>query len=141
MRLRPSEQRDLDRIRELRNRNRCWFFDDREISAEEQRQWFASLGERGVCFYVIEEDERIVGTISVTTTPDGSEIGNLILDDDYRGRGLMTRAVRELIAEPGVYFARVKPDNEASLDVFRRAGFAATYIRLDVETTVRDEVT
>jgi RimJ/RimL family protein N-acetyltransferase len=124
--LRPIEERDLPVVRELRNRNRSWFFDDREISADQHSAWFDSLGERGVAFYVLEEDERVVGTISITPGEHGSEVGNLTLDDAYRGRGLMTRAVQELCSGPGPWFARVKQDNIASAAVFERAGFEST---------------
>jgi RimJ/RimL family protein N-acetyltransferase len=129
--LRPLEERDLDAVRELRNRNREWFFDTAEVSAEQQRRWFDGLADRGVRFYVIEEDGRVVGTASVSEREDGFEIGNLTLDDAYRGRGLMTEVVGELTREPGIYFSLVKPDNVASARVFERAGFAVTSLRFE----------
>jgi RimJ/RimL family protein N-acetyltransferase len=128
--LRLVEERDLETVRGLRNRNRRWFFHDAEISSEQHAQWFAGLVGGPTRFYVIEEDGLVVGTISVTETGDGKEVGNLVLDDRYRGRGLMHRALAQLCAEPGTYFARVKPDNADSLRVFAKAGFAAEYVRL-----------
>jgi RimJ/RimL family protein N-acetyltransferase len=135
MRLRLLEQRDLERVRELRNRNRSWFFDDAEITAEQQQRWFESLPGRPLRFYVIEEDGAVAGTISVTETREGNEIGNLILDEAYRGRGLMTQAVARLTEQPGRYFSRVKTDNAASVGVFLRAGFTEEHVVLsrDVE--------
>ena len=50
MLLRPVEARDLETIRELRNRHRAWFFDDSEIDPEKQRAWFDGLGELAVRF-------------------------------------------------------------------------------------------
>lgn len=131
MRLRPLEPADLEVVRELRNRNREWFFHDQEITAEQQRRWFEGLASRPVRFYVIEEDELVVGTISVTETPEGREVGNLLLDEAYRGRGLMSRAIEQVIGEPGKYFALVRPDNANSLRLFERAGFRARHLYLE----------
>jgi RimJ/RimL family protein N-acetyltransferase len=131
VRLRLIEEADLERVRELRNANRRWFFHDEEIVPEQHRTWFAGLGATEARFYVIEEDGAVVGTISATTTAAGCEIGNLILGEAYRGRGLMRRAIEQLTAEPGRYFCEVKPDNEHSLRVFERAGFRPTHVVLE----------
>jgi len=125
MLLRPLAESDLETIRVLRNRCRHAFFDDREITSEAQRRWFDALGDKPVAFYVIEQDGRVVGTISVTATADGKEIGNLLLDPSCRGRGLMRRAVEQLTSEPGRYFSRVKTDNTPSQRVFIGTGFEA----------------
>ncbi len=124
MRLRPLAEADLETIRALRNFERQWFFDSRTVTADAQRRWFASLRTAPVEFFVIEVDDLVVGTISVTMAGDGREIGNLLLDRAYRGRGLMQRAVAQLTASPARYFARVKAGNTASERVFRAAGFA-----------------
>lgn len=131
MPLRPIEERDLEIVRTLRNRNRRWFFDDHELSMEDQRRWFLDLQHKPKRFYVIEEQGEVVGTISITTTASGKEVGNLIIDERHRGRGLMRRAIEELTAEPGRYFCEVKVDNEASQRVFRQVGFSATYVCLE----------
>lgn len=137
MRLRLIESRDLDVVRELRNRNRAAFFQHDEITPVQQREWFSRLQSSDSRFYVIEKDDHVVGTISVTETPDGREIGNLILDDPYRGQGLMAHAVAELTKAPGTYFARVKPGNEDSLRVFERAGFTRHHVYLERRTPGR----
>jgi RimJ/RimL family protein N-acetyltransferase len=126
MRLRPVARADLDAIRHLRNTNREWFFHDREISAAEHVAWFESLPSRPVDFFVIEEDGRVVGTISLTRRDRQVEVGNLVLDPSSRGRGLMRQAVTLLTAQPGDYVADVKAGNDRSLRVFRAAGFSET---------------
>ena len=123
MRLRPLSRTDLDTVRRLRNANRQWFFDSREVSAADQAKWFDGLSDRPVEFFVIEDDDRVVGTISLSARGDEVEVGNLILDPAARGRGLMRQAVSLLSSKPGVYFAEVKSDNESSLRVFRACGF------------------
>lgn len=135
MKLRRLVADDLEVVRKLRNDNRAAFFDDATISAEAQQRWFARLNERPVAFYVIEVDGAVVGTISITDTSEGREIGNLVLDRNHRGRGLMTEAIRELTREPGRYFAMIKPGNQPSLAAFDRAGFQAEAVRMSKQST------
>ena len=99
------------------------FIDSREISAAQQLEWFERLDSKPVTFFVIEEDGSVVGTVSVTVRSGDREIGNVVLDPAYRGRGLMRRAVEQLTAPAGDYFADVKAGNVSSLNVFRGAGF------------------
>jgi RimJ/RimL family protein N-acetyltransferase len=123
MRVRPVSGADLETIRQLRNANREWFFDAREVTAAQQMAWFDSLAARLVDFYVIECDEVVVGTISLTKRDGEIEVGNLILDARARGRGLMRQALEALTQQPGNYFAEVKANNDRSLRVFRAAAF------------------
>ena len=123
MHLRPIGLADLETVRQLRNANRSFFFYDAEISPEQHAAWFAALPDKPVDFFVIEEDGAVVGTISATRSAAGIEIGNLVLATGARGRGLMRRAVLQLTAAPGRYFAEIKPGNQPSLAVFEAAGF------------------
>jgi RimJ/RimL family protein N-acetyltransferase len=132
MQIRPLTAADLERVRQLRNQSRGAFFDDREISPGDQAAWFERLPTRPVRFFVIEVDATVVGTISLTETPDGVEVGNLVLDPSYRGRGLMQGAVTQLTSEPGTYIADVKPDNDSSRRVFEATGFGAATARHNV---------
>lgn len=131
VRLRLIEEGDLEVVRELRNRNREWFFDDREITAAQQAAWFKSLRGKPIRFYVIEDAGTVIGTISIDEGEAGMEVGNLILDARFRGQGVMAEAVAELCSAPGVYYARVKPGNDASINVFGRAGFALRHLHFE----------
>jgi RimJ/RimL family protein N-acetyltransferase len=133
VRLRLVEERDLERVRSLRNRYRWAFFNDAEISEAEQLRWFRTLQRRSVAFYVIEDEGRVVGTISVAEHDRGKEIGNVILDEAYRGKGIMSEAIAQLTTGPGPYFALVKPGNQASLELFRRAAFVDVHVRLELQ--------
>lgn len=127
MRVRPLKETDLEAVRRLRNADRAAFFDSREISPEDQRRWFAELP-ASVSFYVLEEEGEVIGAVSLTDQgPDGIEVGNVLLDRCYRGRGLMTAAIRDLCAGPARYFARILPGNTASQSLFGRVGFTESY--------------
>lgn len=131
MELRPIEERDLEAVRLLRNESRRWFFFDGEIDADMQRRWFERLATLPVVFYVIEIDGAVVGTASLTETPEGLEVGNLLLDPAVRGRGLMRQVVAELTAAPGTYTAQVMPDNASSIAVFEASGFSVRHLQFE----------
>jgi RimJ/RimL family protein N-acetyltransferase len=130
MQLRRIEERDLDAVRRLRNVNRQWFFFDGEVTTEQHRSWFAALDEGPMRFYVMEEQGEIVGTVSVKDTPEGTEFGNLIVDDRYRGQGFALQALSELTSESGTYFSNILPDNAASIAALQRVGFTLEHVVL-----------
>ena len=80
MRLRLLARADLEAVRQLRNQHREFFFDTREITTDQQQAWFEDLGQKPIAFYVIEQDGRVVGTISVTDGSDGREIIDALVD-------------------------------------------------------------
>ncbi len=123
MQLRPLAQADLEIVRQLRNANRQFFFYDAEIDAAQHAAWFRALASKPVDVFVIEDGGAVVGTVSATRSPDGIEIGNLVLAAAARGKGLMRKAVQQITTAPGHYFAEVKAGNTASLAVFKATGF------------------
>ena len=58
--LRPVEEEDLDRIRELRNDESTWIHltDPRPVYPGDQVAWFGSLGLRAGKFYFVAFDEQ-----------------------------------------------------------------------------------
>lgn len=130
MKLRLIEEADLEAVRLLRNANGAAFFNERSVSMADQRRWYLALSTKPVRFYVIEEDDHVVGTISATQRGSAIEIGNIIVDAAYRRRGLMRKAVAQVTSEPGEYICRVLPDNQPSLSLFEHCGFAAEYVQL-----------
>ena len=130
--LRKLQEKDLEILRQMRNENREWFFHNASISTEEQQHWYDNLP-ANLSFYVLEEDGRIIGSVSLTEHLEGVEVGNILLDAKYRGRGLMHVAISNLISQaPGKrYYARVLAGNENSLRLFRSSGFKDVYITLE----------
>jgi RimJ/RimL family protein N-acetyltransferase len=120
--LRPVQFGDLDKCRELRNKNRKWFGDDGIISESRHIAWYKSIKDN-FSFYVIELEGVVIGTISANEENGAIEIGNLTLDENYRGHGYMTKAAQKLIRPDGVYVGRTLPENINSQKVFERLGF------------------
>jgi RimJ/RimL family protein N-acetyltransferase len=139
IRLRLLEERDLDRIREWRNRDdtRVWFFDPAVISPEQHRAWYASYLTREDDFLFIIECRTSqcepIGQASIYHIDPRSrraELGRVIIGEAAaRGMGFSTEAVRLLVdfAVPAwglaEIFSDVIEDNLPSRAMLRSSGF------------------
>lgn len=135
------ESKDIELLRKLRNGNRHAFFDVRHISPEDQKVWWTRYQHEWpstVEFYSICFNSCVtVGFLSVRhlkTITMGhppyviqiKEIGNLLLQLRYRGRGIMHEAITEVrrLHDPLTFWvAFVKDDNTPSLNLFARQEF------------------
>lgn len=132
--LRPITRNDLEFARQIRNANRQSFVDNREISPEQQLEWFESLANRAcVDFRIVWFDGVRVGTMSVTIHPDGSrEIGNGTLLTEYRGRGIGTAAEAYFVDPTVRCWGTYLEDNLIAATVMLRAGFIPIPIRREM---------
>lgn len=88
--------RHLDWLRSLRNQNRKWFLDSREIEKQNQEVWFRASSNNGDLNLVIkgEEEEKRVGFISVYNIKNNTaSIGRMMIDDEFKHQGYMERAM------------------------------------------------
>lgn len=134
--LKPITRDDLEFARMARNLYRDSFCDSRMVSAEQQEKWFTELQQKPhVDFRIIWLRGVRVGTMSVTTHPDGSrEIGNGTVLEQYRGMGIAT-AAEAMLSDPSVFcFGTYFPDNPAAAVVMHRAGFEPIPIRRETDT-------
>lgn len=121
MNLREINEKDLETTRELRNKNKEWFFTSEYITTEQHRQWF--LKPRSGHFYVIEENNKTIGTIGLKEEAEEIEVFALTMDDAYRGKGHMKKAIQQLTSDGRRYYAQIMPNNLNSIRVFEKAGF------------------
>jgi RimJ/RimL family protein N-acetyltransferase len=130
--IRPLTYWDTEYLRRLRNSQRKNFFDQRLVSDHEQQRWWTRyqydpmLSMGTICM-----NNRPIGFFSIRLIVTGSpfevyEIGNLLLDPEYQGRGIMLEALELMnckATQPAFWVAHVKPGNKASLRMFEKAGF------------------
>lgn len=81
-------------------------------------------------WYLIVATDAVIGTVYLTRA---DEIG-ISLFKEFQGRGYAQRAIEALMkAHPRErYFANIAPDNDSSLSLFKKLGFAhisETYAR------------
>ena len=131
---------DLEFLRQLRNQERQWFFDQSEITPEAQAAWHRRLGENpNHHWYLVRVKDARAGCFSIKVRSDArAEVGSILLAPEFRGQGVMTRAMGAAMAQLGShlrYYTEVLPDNDRSLNLFKRLGFTATFVTL--ERTVR----
>ena len=122
--LEPLGPDDLEFVRCLRNHYREWFFDKRRIAPWEQDKWYYNYLKSTCLFWIIYYEDRPVGTISKAKRSDNVwEVGNLMLLPMYQGKGIMQEAMKQVMLPGCFYVAYVRPNNAASLRLFKAAGF------------------
>ncbi len=127
--LKPLQEADLEFVRQLRNACRENFFDNRYILGWQQKEWFKKYEKDDLfTIYLIWKDGFRVGTISEKFSRDDGdfspiELGNLMLIERERGKGVMSWAIKQIVTPGLFYVAFVKQGNSPSLHVFEKAGF------------------
>jgi RimJ/RimL family protein N-acetyltransferase len=127
---------DLEFLRRLRNQERDWFFDRTEITTEAQQVWHANLAKNpDTHWYMVRADDAPAGCFSIKVSGDGrAELRCILLSPEFRGQGVMTRAIQRAMEELGHhlrYFAEILPNNEASLSLFSRLGFTTRFVTVE----------
>jgi len=139
MKLRELEEKDLEKTRELRNKNKEWFFTSEYITTEQQQRWFLNKPKNHK-FYVIEENGEIIGTIGLKEA-DEIEVFALTIDEPHRGKGHMKRAIQQLTSDDRRYYAQIMPKNLNSIRVFKKAGFIEKEISEEKVVLVKPTLT
>lgn len=123
--LKPLTTLDLEWVRQLRNKNSQYFFDNKEISVVQQRKWFENYEHRkNYDFFVITKDEVNVGTISVIDKETYRDIGNIVIDEPYRKNGIFKQAM-ELIEHryESPFMLEVLSTNLIAIGAYKSLGY------------------
>ena len=129
--LRPAAAEDCRQIWLWRNEpeTRCASFESASIPFETHQAWFhASLGREDRKLYVILAEGTESGVVRLDVSGHEAEV-SIHLTPEWRFRGVGSAALQalgDLVFGPlGLerLVARVKPDNQASVAAFERAGF------------------
>ena len=136
VRLDTIRAEDLEFLRQLRNAERRWFFDQREVTPEAQAAWHKSLvANPDNHWYLVRVDDRPAGCFSIKVGGDGrAYVGSILLAPEFRGKGVMTRAMGAAMDQLGThlrYYTEVLHDNDPSLDLFKRLGFTPRFVTLE----------
>lgn len=137
-------RQNLEDLRKLRNENREWFINSKEISYEEQWVWFLNRGYITQEFIFLIKDSNLpnkyIGAISLyNVNSDGhfANIGRMMVANEFKHQGYMKRAmilmfefaqkflgIRELTLE-------VKNSNIIARDFYTKMGFITYGITKD----------
>lgn len=130
--LRPVRIEDSEKLLAWRNDPdaRRWSRSSHEITLDEHESWLqGTLADASMRLWVAEAEGSPVGHVRVGPERDGVAAVHIVLAPQARARGLgiavLTQAAARALAEPriGLLYANVKPEHEASLRAFGRAGF------------------
>jgi ribosomal-protein-alanine N-acetyltransferase len=98
-------------------------------------QDFADLLKRSYCTYLVAElDGQVVGSCGMTNICNEGNIDNVVVGEQFRGRGIATRLLESLFElgdEMGVeaYTLEVRVSNAAAIHVYEKLGFVSEGIR------------
>jgi predicted GNAT family N-acyltransferase len=129
MDLKLITKEDLEWARQLRNKNRKWFITKKLISETEQKVWFKTIQKQDdIHFYVIWLNGERVGTISVKLcfgyNEKYVEIHNVLIAEEFRGRKLTKKALKELKKlYPCRFRIEALLDNPSVYSVYFNVGF------------------
>lgn len=96
---------------------------------------FAALAEDKNSLFLVAEDEgQIVGGCGLTHILDEGDIHNVMVSPAYRGRGIATHMLRELLEEGysrgmNEFTLEVRVSNETAIRVYEKLGFVSEGIR------------
>lgn len=136
IRLLPLQRHHVELIRQWRNENRQFFFDQTEVSADHQIIWWekyvGKLAEETFVVCLRDENDRAVGTITTIDHQllggDGVEIARVMLGDKSVARlGVMEQAVSIVTNwyDDGMreVWLKVKTDNHAAIALYEKIWF------------------
>ena len=127
---------DLEFLRQLRNAERQWFFDQNEVTPEAQAAWHRGLAANpNNHWYLVRVGDRPAGCFSIKVGEDGrAYVGSILLAKEFRGQGVMTTAMTAAMDQLGShlrYYTEVLSENDPSLNLFKRLGFAPRFVTLE----------
>jgi len=140
VRLREVQTRDAEQLRAWRNdpETRRWSRNSHEITPEEHAAWFErTFAEDSTSLWIAESEEGPLGQVRVGPASQGAAEIHVTLAPQARGRGVgaavLAQASGRALAQRGVRLlvAHVKPEHEASLRAFARAGFQRAGVQDD----------
>ena len=127
---------DLEFLRQLRNAERQWFFDQNEVTPEAQAAWHRSLSASpNNHWFMVRVGDRRAGCFSIKVGDDGrAYVGSILLAPQFRGQGVMTTAMAAAMDQLGGelrYYTEVLAENDPSLNLFKRLGFVPRFVTLE----------
>lgn len=131
----PITESDLKWSLKLRNDNRKSFFHADILSWKDHQKWWKSWQENGEStFYVIWQDDVRVGTFSVSYIATiGWEVGNVVIAQRYRGKGILDKVIDWMKDEYGdKIFLRVRGDNAHAIAAYVRNGFKIRSLTMEL---------
>ena len=132
--LRPVSSGDMGFLRGLRNENREWFFDSRELTKQDQLKWFHRyVNDWWDVMFIISIDGTDIGTAAlygIDMNKKEAEVGRIIIAKDHRRKGYARTALKLLIDHGRQLFSIERfrlsftLENMVAFNLYRKLGFS-----------------
>lgn len=127
MKLVPLTKQNGAILRDWRNQNRQYFFDQSYISKGKHERWLDSvLHDSAQYIYLINHDGIDIGCVGISFVENPPEITRVLLGNKaYEGMGVMSLALLQLLHTHNVRkcFLEVLADNKHAIKFYQHNGF------------------
>ncbi len=122
--VRESDKRDIFDW-QSEDGNRAYSHNSEKLTWEEHNRWFKKLSDAQLSmFFVIRLGDLRCGFIRLTPILHGLYLISILIGKKYQGLGLAFWALKEVkCCYESKLVAEILPDNKASLELFKKAGF------------------
>lgn len=126
MRIRSLQRTDIDELARM---------EAEAFSEPWTARDFADLLTRDYCLYLVAEaDGKVVGSCGLTISFDEGNIDNVVVDKEYRNRGVGSKLMKELLKlgeEKGItaFTLEVRVSNATAIHLYEKYGFVSEGIR------------
>ena len=85
-------------------------------------------------FLVVEEDEKVIGYAGLSQVLDEGDVTNIVIDEEYRGKGLGSLLTASLLEEGrkrGIqaFTLEVRVSNQTAIHIYEKLGFVSAGVR------------
>lgn len=128
--LKPLHYNNLELVRKWRNENRNFFIHNEIISSEGHKRWYNQYKTDPTdTIFIIYNNKQPIGTISLSFSDHGVEIGRVILGEkEFSRKGIMGVALELLISKINNkrIFLKVLKTNTIAINFYKKHNFVIT---------------
>lgn len=144
--LKPLEEKDIESLRILRNKEKQYFFTGDDITPEQQKVWYANYLKKNddIMFKVVkkEEPDKFIGAIAVyeiNFDEETAEVGRTVIDKEKAPeKGIGTEAVKAVckfafgVIKLKKLTLEVFKNNDRATRVYEKTGFVSVDNRKNI---------
>ena len=116
---------DIDKLIDYKKRNILDYADEitddllNEVNKYTKEEVTKHINE----YFNVVVDDKIVGCLLVTNKDDGKLLDEIYLEDKYRGFGIGTDIIKNVLNKNNIVYLWAYKDNKKAISLYKRLGF------------------